>query len=249
MTQPIDLNADLGEGCSDDAAIMVYITSCNIACGGHAGDATSMETALALAAEHDVAPGAHPAYPDRAGFGRQPWQGSTQSLADIIRRQVEALAGLAVRRGTPLTHLKPHGQLYHDASADRALADILVACAMEILEGAALVGPPGRSALRERTEQAGLIYRAEGFVDRTYDRGGGLVPRDRAGALIEAEEARIAQALAIARDREVATLHGDRITIAVDTICLHSDSPDAARSAEAVRRALQIAGVEVRAPG
>lgn len=247
MTDWIDLNADLGEGGPFDADIMQYVTSCNVACGGHAGDTDSMNTALAQAKRHHVAAGAHPSYPDREGFGRRAMDISLGDLEVALTNQITALKTIADQRHIPITHLKPHGALYNEAAKDRTLATLLARLTANLLPGASLVGPPN-SALTANAKAAALPYIAEGFTDRAYTDEGTLVPRDQPGAMLETIAARTAQALTIAANQTVISQSGATIPMRVQTLCLHSDSSGALNSAKAIRTALEAAGIDVRAP-
>ncbi len=247
MTDWIDLNADLGEGEAHDAEIMHYVTSCNIACGGHAGSTDSMITALSLAKLHHVAAGAHPSYPDREGFGRRDMDMSLAELEVALSAQISALKQIADQRAFPISHLKPHGALYNRAAKDRTLAVLLAQLTAKLLPDAKLVGPPG-SALEATAQAAALPYVSEGFTDRAYLDDGSLVPRDQPGAVLETNAARTLQALAIATTQSVTSLNGETIPLRVQTLCLHGDSQGALSSARTIRAALDAAGIEVRAP-
>lgn len=247
MTARIDLNADLGEGLPNDAMMMPFITSCNIACGGHAGDGDSMLATLRAARDHGVAAGAHPGYPDRDGFGRRRIAMGPGELAASLRMQVKALDRLAGDEGMTLRHVKPHGALYNEASTDEGLAALLADVASDCLPGSFLVGPPG-SALERAAAARGLRFLREGFMDRLYTAEGGLVPRSMPGAVIEAIPARVEQALALASGLAVTTREQTPLLLQVDTLCLHGDSSNAPATARAVRGALEAAGIEVRHP-
>jgi UPF0271 protein len=232
----IELNADIGEGC-DDAGLMPYLDRVSIACGGHAGDAASMAAALRLAAEHGVAVGAHPSYPDRAQFGRRALAASASEIVSWVTQQTEALAGQAARLGLRLAHVKPHGALYNVAAREpgvaRAIADAVAAFDPALI----LVGRSG-SYLIEAGRTAGLAVLNEAFADRRYLSSGALVSRETAGAVIVDPEVAAAQALALARGEAVAALDGGRLRIAADTLCVHGDTPGALNIARAVHAAL-----------
>ena len=243
----IDLNADLGEGYPYDERLLRVVSSCSIACGGHAGDADTMRTALQLAKRYGVNAGAHPSYPDREGFGRRELDIEIEALRTSISEQIGTLAQLAAEEDTQLSHVKPHGALYHSAARDPQLADLLAEATANIARAPALVGPPiGEMALA--AQRHGLAYVSEGFADRAYTKAGGLVPRGEAGAVIETDAARTEQAISLARLGRATTPSGDRVTLQVETICLHGDSDGAAESAEAIRAALSAEGISVIAP-
>jgi UPF0271 protein len=236
------LNCDCGEGVGDDAAVLPHVTAANIACGGHAGDEASMRAALALCRVLGVSAGAHPGYPDRAGFGRRAVTMSQAELAASLRAQIQTLQRLADEASVVLTHIKPHGALYNQAARDEGLAELIAGVVAEFNRGWALIAPTG-SALARTGQAAGLRVLREGFADRAYERDGTLRPRDLPGALITDLARCTAQALAIALDGEVTAHDGTRLALAADTICVHSDTSGAAERAAHLRRALAQAGV------
>lgn len=246
MSGWIDLNADLGEGDPHDGDLMNYVSSCNIACGGHAGDDASMIAVLQLARDRKVAVGAHPSYPDRDGFGRRIIDMADDALKAALAVQVEALKRHAANLDLHLSHLKPHGALYNQAAHDEALADLIADLARTILPGAALVGPPA-SALAAAANRHDIPFLAEGFADRAYQADGSLVSRSEPGAVLDSDEARVAQAVELATCQSVTCAAGDKIRLPIQTICLHGDSPGAVSSARAIRAALEAAGLTIRA--
>ncbi len=247
MTSRIDLNADLGEGMDHDAEIMAVVTSCNIACGGHTGNANTMQVALTLAKAQRIAAGAHPSYPDREGFGRRSMDISISDLEAALTSQIKALTTHADHVGIPITHLKPHGALYHDAERDSRLAGLIAELTSTLLPRPRLFGPPG-CALETAAFDHNIPYFSEGFADRAYTEHGHLVPRDQPGAVLKTGAARVAQALAIAATQTVTSIEGKQIPLPVQTLCLHGDSPGALSSARAIRAALAVAGIDIRAP-
>lgn len=244
----IDLNADLGEGDASDAELMHWISSCNIACGGHAGDSDSIAATITLALAHRVAVGAHPSYPDREGFGRRSGYLQGDDLYTSLYRQCETLADIAAALGASVTHLKPHGALYNDAARDKSLANIVARVAFEIPGACSLVGLPG-SELQLAAHRHGIGFIGEGFVDRAYDDTGALVSRSLPGAVYDDIDKMVAQALALAVDRKVITVDGGQHLSPVDTLCIHGDTSNAGAAAKAIRSALENAGVEIRSPG
>ncbi len=253
MAASIDLNADVGEGFGPwpmgaDAALIPLVTSVNVACGFHAGDPMTMRRTVRLALEAGAAIGAHPGYPDLVGFGRRELAMAPDEIEAAVLVQVAALAGVARAEGARLVHVKPHGALYHRASADPAAAAAIVAAVADVDDGLRLVAPP-RSALLEAAAAIGMATLVEGFADRVYEPDGRLRARTLPGALHESPEAAAAQAVSIARDGRVTASDGSVVEVAADTICIHADSPGAAEMAAAVRRALDEAGIGVRAPG
>ncbi|GAB4457308.1 MAG: 5-oxoprolinase subunit PxpA [Anaerolineales bacterium] len=238
----IDLNCDMGENIGSDADIIPYITSANIACGFHAGDAVTMRETVRLAKRHGVAVGAHPGWRDREGFGRREMSLPLAEVEALIREQVEALANIARAEGVELRHVKPHGALYNQAAKDRELANAIARAVKTVSGGLVLVGLAG-SGLVEAGMEAGLRVAGEGFPDRNYNPDGTLVSRREPHAVIEAPEEVAAHALELV-ERGV-DFGGRRVR--VETLCLHGDHPRAAENARRVREALAAAGVEVRA--
>ncbi len=242
----IDLNADMGEYANGDqqaneAALMPLVSSCSIACGGHAGDETTMRKTLRLARAHNVSVGAHPAYPDREGFGRRHLTFEPAALASSLHAQISELHAIAKSEGMILHHIKPHGALYNDAVRNIDLANLIADAT-----GKAIVVGPQRSALETAARAHGRAFAAEGFVDRLYLASGALTPRSEPGAVIADISVRAKQALAIARGDSFAAADGD-LRLAVKTLCIHSDSPGAVDTAKAVRLALEKDGFAIRA--
>ncbi|MFC7292129.1 5-oxoprolinase subunit PxpA [Hirschia litorea] len=246
MTRMIDLNADLGEGCGDDAGLMPYISSCNIACGGHAGDAESMAEAVMLAKLNNVRIGAHPSYPDRENFGRTSMTMRDIDLETNLLDQMSTLKKAAVHYGVPIVHVKPHGALYNDALTSEKLAWIVVCSAREIFPHAAIMGMPN-SKLELVAKQQNRHFIREGFADRRYTDAGQLVPRVRDGAMIDSDLERCAQALALAEGELIQTDTGNTLSLNIDSICIHGDTPNAVQSARYIKRALEIASFTVQA--
>jgi UPF0271 protein len=246
QTRHIDLNADLGEGMSDDAALMPLISSCNIACGGHAGDQQSMLSTLQLAKQHNIVAGAHPSYPDKKGFGREPVTISKPELENSLRRQLLDLRGLSKVENYPLRHVKPHGALYNHAADDIELARLLVDLIDDTLPNCAVVGLP-ESAISLAAKSANMPFIAEGFADRAYTAEGRLVPRREENAVISNSENQKRQALALARHTSFSSQTGTALTLKVDTICIHGDTPGALQSAQTIKQALEAAGLKIKA--
>ena len=232
----IELNADIGEGC-DDAGLLPYLNRVSIACGGHTGDAASMRAALQLAADHGVAVGAHPSYPDRAQFGRRALAASSEEIAAWVTQQTERLAEQAARLGVRLAHVKPHGALYNVAARDVAVARA-IAQAVAAFDPALIVLGLSGSCLVSAGQAAGLAVLNEAFADRRYQTSGQLVSRETSGALIVEPAAAAAQAELLAQGRAIGTLNGGRIRVQADTICLHGDTPGALNIARAVHAVL-----------
>lgn len=231
----IELNADIGEG-QDDDALMPYIARASIACGGHFGDKASMRAALLRCAEHGVAAGAHPSYPDRPGFGRRRLAASPDEIARWVAEQTETLAEAAAKLGLALAHVKPHGALYNDAAADAALAGAVIEGVARVDRRLAVVGLSG-SHLVASALAGGLAALNEAFADRRYHASGRLVSREMPGAVITDPDTAAAQAFALAVGAPLAA-EGGVASIAAETLCVHSDTADAFKIARAVHRAL-----------
>lgn len=244
----IDLNADLGEGSAHEEAVMAFVSSANIACGGHAGDAGTMRDSLRLAARFGVAAGAHPGFPDREGFGRRELHFPPDEVTAFVREQIEALKAVAAREGVRLNHVKPHGMLYNMAVRDAALARAVARAAAD--SGVGLYfGLAGEGSVMLREAAAlGLRPVGEGFADRGYAPDGSLWPRGQAGALLPAPAA-TAQGVRIAREGRTQAVTGEEVRVQAGTLCLHGDGREAAALARDLRAALESAGVRVAAPG
>lgn len=251
MSGWIDLNADLGEQPDEqlrDIALMRTISSCNIACGGHAGDVASMTCMLRAARDAGVAAGAHPSYPDRAGFGRTSLVMQLPDLIDSLIAQVRALGTLAQTESVQLTHIKPHGALYNDL-ADRPDMALAVAGALNAaFPKLAQVGL-AHGACEAAAHAVGARFIAEGFVDRGYSPARRLIPRTQPGALIEGDDARAAQAVAIATGAPITANDGSLIHIIARSLCIHSDSPGSEQTALRIAGEMAIKGIKIRAPG
>lgn len=242
----IDLNADLGEGAAFDAELMQIVSSANIACGAHAGDAESMVMAVRDAISNGVAVGAHPGYPDREGFGRESGFMTGDALYQSLTEQVTALADIAAELGARLAHVKPHGALYNDAVRDPDLADIIARVIAEAPGEPAFMGMAG-TELERAAEQHGLTFIAEAFVDRTYEPDGTLVSRKEPGAVHEDLAVVTTQAVRLAKNGETTARNGEIVKVRADTLCIHGDTPGAAEKARAVRDVLESHGVDIRA--
>jgi len=244
----LDLNADVGEGrrgsLGHETALIPHITSANVACGFHAGDPGVMRDTVALAAEHGVAVGAHPGFPDLDGFGRRELQVAPADVEDFVAYQVGALAAIAAAQGVRLQHVKPHGALFNMAARDAALADAIARATAIIDRALILFGAPG-SELIAAGVRAGLRTAAEGFADRAYHGDGSLVSRQQAVAVIDEPAVVIDRALRMVREEVVEAIDGTRVPLRIDTLCVHGDTPGAAELARVLREALESAGVRI----
>ncbi len=240
----IDLNSDLGEGAGTEAAIMPLITSANIACGAHAGDERSMREAVALAKANGVAIGAHPGYRDPANFGRKPLDIPADALVRDLVAQIEALLAIASSENVLVAHVKAHGALYNTAQRDESVAAAIVRAVEQSSRGLVLFVFPG-SAVERAGRAAGLRVAREGFIDRAYEPDGSLRSRTHADSLITDPGRAAAQAVSFMCDGGVLAYDGSFLEQAVDTLCVHGDTPGAADILRAARAALVSAGVRV----
>jgi 5-oxoprolinase (ATP-hydrolysing) subunit A len=243
----VDLNSDLGEGfgayrCGDDDAMLTIVTSANVACGFHAGDPEIMARTFAIARERGVAIGAHPGFPDLWGFGRRRIPFTSGEIERLVAYQVGAAQALATYAGHRITYVKTHGALGNIAEVDLAVAEAVARAVRAVDPSLALLAialsEPARAG-----EAAGLRVVHEIYADRGYDEAGHLIPRGQPGAMIEEAEAAAARVLAMVQDRAIITTAGNRLATAIDSICVHGDSPHAVATAGRVRATLEAAGV------
>lgn len=246
MPLVIDLNCDLGEGVGDDAALFPLVSSANIACGGHTGDAASMRSSVGFAIRNGVAVGAHPSYVDREGFGRRALDVDPAALRADIARQIADLVRVAEDEGTRVRYVKAHGALYNRAQVDESVATTLVLAVRDVDESLPLLGMAG-SALAGAAAAHGSAFFAEAFIDRGYLADGLLAPRGSEGALITDPAAVIERALGIVRDERIVAVDGTVLDVRADSLCVHGDTPGAPVLAAAVRTALDTAGIRIEA--
>ncbi|MDI3297942.1 MAG: 5-oxoprolinase subunit PxpA [Bacillota bacterium] len=249
MSLRIDLNADLGEGfgvwrMGEDEALLARITSANVACGFHASDPVTMARTVRAAARLGVAVGAHPGYPDLVGFGRRDLEMSPEEAEAAVIYQIGALRAFCEAEGVPLHHVKPHGAMYNRAARDRRLAEAIARAVRRVDPRLILYAQPG-GELARAGEEAGLRVALEAFADRAYLPDGRLQPRSQPGAVFHDPEEVAERALSIVRDGRIASVTGEEVELRAETLCLHGDNPEAIRLAEAVRRRLEAAGVEI----
>lgn len=238
----VDLNADLGEGCGDDGAMLDIVTSANIACGFHAGDAGEMTRTVRAALARGVGLGAHPSYPDREGFGRRAMELPAEAVAAITAYQIGALAAIAALEGGRLGHVKPHGALSNRAAVDPAAAAAIVRAVKGVDAGLVLLAPAG-SVLAEAGRRQGVRVVEEVFADRAYDDDGTLVPRSHPQALIHDPDLAARQVLRMVQHGVIRTVSGRDIPCRAQSVCVHGDDPGAVILARTVRAALERAGV------
>ena len=246
----IDVNCDLGEvpaqiDAGIDDAIATCVTSINIACGGHAGDDASMSRLVEVALRGGTRIGAHPSYPDRANFGRARVAMAASELRACVCEQVSRLRVMCQQRGAKLTHVKPHGALYHDCRDERVARAVAEGARDAGCGDVVMVGQAGNDAAMRVWREMGCDVLREAFADRGYERDGTLTPRSQEGAML-ASDAAAQQAVMIARDGVVRATTGELVNVACETICVHGDGDDALVTARLVMDALAAAGISVR---
>lgn len=247
----IDLNCDMGEAFGNyampnDALLFNYISSANIACGFHAGDAAVMHDTVALAIAHNVAIGAHPGLQDLQGFGRREMKISPREAYQITLYQIGALAAFVKAAGAKLNHVKPHGALYNMAAKDAGLAQAIADAVYDFDPSLILYGLAG-SELINAAANKGLLSASEVFADRTYQDDGSLTPRTQANALITDKKDALAQVLKMVKHQQVISVHQKIISIAADTLCIHGDGEHAVAFAKAIHEALTSEGIILKA--
>ena len=246
----IDLNCDMGESfgaytIGHDAEVMAFITSANVACGFHAGDPTVIRDTVRLAKKHGVAVGAHPGFPDLAGFGRREMKMSAREVEDSLVYQIGALAGVAAAEGVRLQHVKAHGALYNMAVRDAALADAIARAIAAVDRSLLMFGLPGSELLRAG-EKLGLTVVAEAFADRAYEPDGSLVSRRKPGAVIHDPEVVVARVVRMAKDGAVMAIDGSTVRLNAGTVCTHGDTPGAHELVKRIRAGLEQQGIRVQ---
>jgi 5-oxoprolinase (ATP-hydrolysing) subunit A len=245
----VDLNCDMGElpemlADGSQEALMKFVTSANVACGGHAGDEAMMRATIEQALRNGVAVGAHPGYEDRENFGRMALELAVEEIRDSVYRQVAALGKIADACGAAVVHVKPHGALYNQAAKDAGIARAIAGGVRQWRQDVILVGMAGSVMLQE-FRAAGFRAAAEAFADRRYEKDGTLRARKFRDALLDVPEKAAEQAVRIAEGRGVLTREGELVAVEAQTICIHGDTPGAELIAGAVRIALAKVGVGV----
>ncbi len=227
----IDINCDLGEGSlpidvDNDALLMPYLSSCNIACGGHAGNLETIETTIKKALHHQLKIGAHPGYPDQNNFGRSSSGLSASEVVESLRQQLDLFLEVVNKNNTTLNHIKLHGALYNDVEHDRELADVIVDYFIESFSHISVYGL-AQGQFQNICEDKKLNFIPEGFMDRRYQTNGTLSPRTETGAVLTEDKQCIQQAIALARNQPIVSSTGALISPKVETICLHGDNENA----------------------
>jgi UPF0271 protein len=222
----MDINCDLGEGIGNDEKIMPFISSCNIACGGHVGDASTMKTTVLLAKKYGVKVGAHPSFPDWENFGRKNIQLPKQELKEALIRQINSLKEIAKNEDVTLNHIKPHGALYNLAAKNEDFANVIIEVVKSFDEKMMLY-VPYKSVIAEKAKAMGITYFYEAFADRNYDDNLKLVTRDLPNAVISDTSKILKRVRKMFEEQTVLSIHNKIKKIRVDTICVHGDNPNA----------------------
>ena len=243
----IDLNSDLGEGIGRDDDILELVTSANIACGFHAGDPASILASIRAAKDRGVAVGVHPSFADRQNFGRTEMSVAASEIFALVCYQIGAFKALCRGAGTEMNHVKPHGALYNMAARERALADA-IAQAVLTVDPRLILFAPARSAMEVAAVELELQVAHEVFADRNYMPDGSLVPRTRPDALLHDPDEAANRVVRMLHQGVVRAIDGSDVPIAVDTICVHGDTPEAVSFVRELRRRLEEEKVTITAP-
>jgi len=246
----IDINCDLGEGetvadCEKDALLMPYISSCNIACGGHAGNELTITTSLSNSIKHQLKVGAHPGYPDKKNFGRVSISLPLEELRQSLKLQIDLISTIATQQQIQLNHIKFHGALYNDIETDNQLASSLTAFCKKHYPSLKLLGLANGN-LKAACNRHDVDFIAEGFMDRAYLANGKLSPRSTKGSVFESKKQVIEQALSLACNQSIKAINQETIKAKVDSICLHGDNPNALTIAKSVYQAMLKSGVQIK---
>jgi len=247
MSLIVDLNADLGEGAGHDDELLTLVTSANIACGFHAGDANTMRQAIEMARQRNVAVGAHPSLFDRENFGRKELQVKPEEVFDAVVYQLGVFQAIAETAGVRPNHVKPHGALYNMAVRDELLAEA-IGRAIASVDNKFILFAPQNTALARAGEKNGLQIAHEVFADRNYSNDGTLVSRTRPNALLHDPAEAATRAVRMLRKGKVRSVDGMDVDVRAETICLHGDNPQAVDFARVLRSRLEKEGVTIRAP-
>jgi len=247
MSLIIDLNADLGEGAGHDDELLSLVTTANIACGFHAGDADTMRRSIETARDRKVAVGAHPSLFDRENFGRKELAVKPDEVFDAVVYQLGIFQAIAEAAGVHPNHVKPHGALYNMAVRDEKLADA-IGRAIASMDAKLIFFAPQNSALARAGETNGLQIAHEVFADRNYLSDGSLVPRTRPDALLHDPNEAAARVIRMLREGKVRSVDGGDVDVRAETVCVHGDTPDAVEFARVLRSRLEKEGVGIRAP-
>lgn len=241
----IDINADVGEGIGNESIIMAYLSSCNIACGGHAGNIATMTEVVRLAKLHKVKIGAHPSFPDKENFGRVEIKLSAADLYGSLKQQIRSLQNVLYAESAQLNHIKPHGALYNLAAKDEKTAKVII----EVIKSMALsvkLYAPYNSVISKIAMDEGIEVVFEGFADRNYNDNLSLVSRDYEHAVLENKESVLGHVLSMIKDKKVRTIHRVEVPINVSTLCVHGDTKNAIEILKYINQELPKNQIQIR---
>ena len=242
--QTIDINCDLGEGLNNEADIMPYISSCSIACGGHAGSKRTVRKVVDLALEHNVKLGAHPSFPDKANFGRIRLEIPLNELQQSIEDQIKLVTDVANSKNAMINHIKPHGGLYNLATVDNSHAEVIIKAIKKVAPGAYLYAPHN-SAMEKVALKAGVKIMIEAFADRNYNSDLTLVSRKFKDAVITDEKKLTQHLLKMIVENKVKTIDGEEVDLIAKTFCFHGDNPNAIKLLKFASNTLQKRGIKI----
>ena len=243
MTYKIDINCDVGEGVGNEAFLIPNISSCNIACGGHAGDKETMDTVVKLCKQFKVKAGAHPSFPDKENFGRQPMQISHNDLVASVKQQIEALIVVLKENNVGMSHIKPHGALYDMAAKNESIANAIIEVMRDYADIPLYV--PFNSVMERMAIDNGLSIIYEGFADRNYNKDLRLVSRALPNAIITDSDEMFEHVHRMVVDKKVKLPSGEEVSIEAKTFCVHGDNPKAIELIEALKTNLTNSGIKI----
>jgi UPF0271 protein len=238
----IDINADVGEGMGNESELFPMISSCNIACGGHAGDQQSMLSTVRLAKKNNIKIGAHPSFPDKINFGRKILKIDKESLFKSLKNQIESLQNILIQENIKLNHIKPHGALYNLAANDRKTAKIIIDLVKEIN---VKLYVPYNSLIAEIANKQGIDICNELFIDRNYNSDLTLVSRDHPNAMIKDSESIFQHVNGIINDKTITTIDLKKIAVEFDTLCIHGDSKNVIKLTKDLHIKLNNIGIKI----
>ena len=241
----IDINVDVGEGIGNESILMPIISSCNIACGGHAGDSESMRMIVKLATANNVKIGAHPSFPDKANFGRKQMDISCAALYTSIKGQIDDLMIILEEENTRLNHVKPHGALYNLAAVDDKAASVIIEVMKNFILPVKLF-VPFNSVIEKKAIENNIPIKYEAFADRNYNDDGTLVSRNEKNALIHDSEQMFDHVFRMISSQKVKTISGSEIKILADTFCIHGDNPKAVDLIQDLSKRLREKSIQIK---
>ncbi|WP_306293785.1 5-oxoprolinase subunit PxpA [Winogradskyella forsetii] len=241
----IDINADVGEGLGNEAHLLPLLSSCNIACGGHAGDEVTMRHVIMLAKKHHVKVGAHPSFPDKLNFGRVNLNISDAELYTSIIDQISALKNIAEAEGVTLNHIKPHGALYNLAAKDEKTARLIIEV-IKRLELPIALYAPFNSVIANLAKQENIAVTSEAFADRNYNDDLSLVSRTNSNAILHEKEAVLSHVLNMLKNQKVTSISGMKVPIKATTICVHGDTKNAIEILKYLSSNLKQNGIQIQ---